>query len=211
VAVKPRREPSRLGRVTFSFGVLAIGLLALIDVINDGRVPFAAYVATALAATGLGLVVGAWFGRARGLIAVGAVLSFLLLISSVAGRGGLDLHGSAGDVRWAPTTVAELSDNYQHSIGNVDLDLTNVNFDGVQKQVTVSIGAGDMHVKVPPKVDVVVHAKVGAGNADVFDTHWDGINNPERTITDNATDRSAATGRLTLDLHVRVGNLEVSR
>jgi phage shock protein PspC (stress-responsive transcriptional regulator) len=209
VAVKPRREPSRLGRATFSLGVLAIGVLALLDVINHGRIPFAAYVATALAATGLGLVIGAWFGRARGLIAVGAVLTFLLLIASVVGNG-VGLRGAAGEVTWAPTSMAELGSSYRHSVGNADLDLTALNFDGRTEHVAASVGAGNLHVTVPPKVDVVVHAKVGAGSADIFGTRWDGVNNPERTITNNATD-PAGTGQLILDLNVRIGNLEVTR
>ena len=56
----------------------------------------------------------------------------------------------------------------------------------------------------------MVHAKINVGNADVFSSHWDGINNPEHTVTDNDTDGPGG-GQLTLDLNVKAGNLEVSR
>ena len=207
--VKPPREPSRLGRLTLSLALLSIGVVALIDVIDHGRVPFAAYVAAALAATGAGLVIGAWFGRARGLIALGAVLSVVLFASGLVGDLG-HLHGTAGDVTYTPATMAELSDNYAHSVGNVDLDLTQLTFDGLNKHVSASVNAGNLHVHLPSKVDVVVHAKINVGNADVFSSHWDGINNPEHTVTDNDTDGPGG-GQLTLDLNVKAGNLEVSR
>ncbi len=207
--VKPRREPSRLGRLTLSVAVLGIGLLALIDVLVHGRVPFPAYVAIALASVGAGLLIGAWFGRARWLIALGAVLALVLAGSSAAGDLG-SWRGSAGDITWAPASMAELSDSYKHGVGNADLDLTQLSFDKLDKHVSVTINAGNLHVIVPPKVDVVVHAKVNVGDANVFNTRWDGVNNPERTITDNDTD-GTGPGHLTLDLRLGVGDLEVSR
>src|SRR6266704_2003747 len=170
--VKPRREPSRLGRLTLSVAVLGIGLLALSDVLVHGRVPFPAYVAIALASVGAGLLIGAWFGRARWLIALGAVLALVLAGSSAAGDLG-SWRGSAGDITWAPASMAELSDSYKHGVGNADLDLTQLSFDKLDKHVSVTINAGNLHVIVPPKVDVVVHAKVNVGDANVFNTRWD--------------------------------------
>jgi phage shock protein PspC (stress-responsive transcriptional regulator) len=203
---KPAPPPSRLGRFTLSLALLGIGIVALVDVLSHGRVLFAAYVAVALAAVALGLLVGAWFGRARSLIVFGALLSVLLLISSAV--GGMRLHGSAGDIRWAPVTMADLSDRYEHGVGDADLDLSQLSFDGLDKQVTVRLGAGNLRVRVPPKVDVVVHAKVGVGDANVFDQHWDGVNNPQRTITDAG---APGAGHLILDLRVNAGSMEVNR
>jgi len=76
--------------------------------------------------------------------------------------------------------------------------------------IAARIGAGNLHITVPRFVDVVVHAKVNVGNSDVFNSTWDGVNNPSRTITDNDTD-GPGHGHLTLDLRVNAGTLEVSR
>src|SRR6266545_3411024 len=206
---KPPREPSRLGRFTLSLGLLAMGLLGLIDIATDARIPFGGYVALALAVVGLGLLIGAWFGRTRGLIVLGVVLSVVLISNSAVGDVG-SLHGSAGDVTWAPVTIAELDDRYDHSLGNADLDLSALNFDGQDRIVKVKVGAGNLRVELPPKVDVVVSARVGVGNANILGDHWDGLNNPRHTITDNDTD-GVGPGKLTLDLTINAGNLEVSR
>jgi predicted membrane protein len=106
--------------------------------------------------------------------------------------------------------MAELSDRYEHNLGTADLDLSQLNFDGQDKRVIAEVGAGDLHVTVPRYVDVVVHAKVNVGNSNVFNSTWDGVNNPSRTITDNDTD-GPGHGHLTLDLRVNAGTLEVSR
>jgi len=209
VATKPARPPSRLGRFTLSLTLLALGLVALIDVVDHGGVPFAAYVAAALGTVGLGLLIGAWYGRARGLISLGIVLSLLLFATSTVGDVGA-FRGSAGDISWTPTSMAELNESYDHSLGNADLDLTQLTFDGVDKHVSARIGAGNLHVTVPRYVDVVVHAKVNVGNSDVFGSTWDGVNNPSRTIIDNDTD-GVGHGHLTLDLRVNAGTLEVTR
>jgi hypothetical protein len=52
---------------------LTLGLLAVIDV-SGASIPGTAYVASTLGVLGLGLVVGAWLGRARWLILPGLAL-----------------------------------------------------------------------------------------------------------------------------------------
>jgi phage shock protein PspC (stress-responsive transcriptional regulator) len=205
----PPRPPSRLGRLTFSLTLLVLGVVALVDVIGKVPVPFAAYVAAALATVGLGLVIGAWFGRARGLIAFGIILSVVLAIATAAGH----VHtwrGSAGDVNWQPANITQVQDRYEHGFGNAQLDLSQVDFTGQDKHITVRLNAGDLRVTVPPKVDVEVQAKVNVGNANVFDTTWNGVNTPQRTVTNDDTDGPGG-GHLTLDIVLTAGDLEVTR
>jgi predicted membrane protein len=207
--VKTARPPSRLGRFTLSLTLLVLGLIALFDIVDHGRVPFAAYVAAALATVGAGLLIGTWYGRSRSLIVLGLVLSAVLLADSAVGDVG-SFRGSAGDISWTPTSLSDLSDRYEHSLGNADLDLRQLNFDGQDRQVTAQLNAGNLTVTVPPLVDVVVHAKVNVGNTDIFGSTWDGVNNPSRTVIDKGTD-GPGHGQLTLVLTLKAGTLEVSR
>ena len=97
---RPRRRRSPLGAMVLSVATLVTGvLLALrlsgVDAITTPRV-----LAVALLVVGGGLLVGAWVGRARWLIAVGLVLA-LALGASVAARGtGLD--DGFGERTWTP-------------------------------------------------------------------------------------------------------------
>jgi phage shock protein PspC (stress-responsive transcriptional regulator) len=208
--VKPaQRPPSRLGRLTFSLLLLAVGVLALIDVVGHWQFSFASYVAVALATVGLGLVIGAWFGRARGLIALGIVLSVMLGIANAAGNVGT-WRGSAGDVSWTPASYSQVAGRYEHGFGNATLDLSKVSFIGQNKQISIHLNAGDLHVIVPPDTDVEAHVKINMGNADVFGESWDGVNTPPRTITNEGPD-GVGGGRLTLDIQANAGNLEVTR
>ena len=75
-----------------------------------------------------------------------------------------------------------------NGFGNARLDLSQVDFTGQDKHIVVRLNAGDLRVVVPPKVDVEVSAKVGAGNANVFDSSWDGVNTPRRTVVNTDTD-----------------------
>jgi predicted membrane protein len=113
-------------------------------------------------------------------------------------------------VDWNPIGVVQLSDHYEHGFGDATLDLTQVPFTGLDKQIRVQLNAGNLTVMLPPDVDVEVHAKVNVGNANVFDDNWDGVNTPQRTIV-NLGDDGAGGGHLTLDIQVNAGDLEVSR
>jgi phage shock protein PspC (stress-responsive transcriptional regulator) len=205
----PAPPRSRLGRVTFSLLLVVLGVLALVDIVGHVSVPFAGYVAAALATVGLGLVLGAWFGRARGLIAFGVVLSIMLAIATAAGHAN-HFRGSTGEVTWTPANLSQLSDRYDHGFGDATLDLSKISFTGVDKQVSLRINAGTVRVLVPPDTDVTAQVKVNVGDADVFGEHWDGVNTPKHTITNEGPD-GAGGGHLTLDIQVNAGSLEVTR
>src|SRR5207244_3031574 len=80
----PARAPrprSMLGRVTLAATLLAAGGAAVLDAAGLVRMDARAYLALAMTVVGLGLLAGAWIGRARWLIAVGLVLVPPLLVA----------------------------------------------------------------------------------------------------------------------------------
>ena len=78
---KPPKVRSRLGRVIFSLICLALGVLAALEV-TTANFLVSTYFAVPLAIVALGLIVGAWFGRARLMILLGVMLSIALAIST---------------------------------------------------------------------------------------------------------------------------------
>ena len=212
VPVKPPRPKSRLGGVVVSLACVALGILALVD-ISGGAVSGGAYVATALAVVGLGLVVGAWMGRARWLILPGVLLTLALIGNSVAASGPWPnpmRPGSTGNLTWSPTTPDSVDRNYRLDAGNGTLDLSHVDFTDHSVDVELSTNVGDLVVILPPKVDVDVDAKVSFGDGQVFDEQWNGIDKSRRHISDNGTDGPGG-GHLHLVANVDVGKLEVHR
>lgn len=207
---KPPRVRSRLGRITMSVICLTLGVLAVIDV-SGTSVSGTAYVAAALGIVGLGLVVGAWLGRARWLIVPGLLLVVALAAGSAAENFGDGVAGRTGDVTWTPTTVTELASNdYRVDVGNATLDLSKVDFTDHTESVAISVDVGNLLVILPPKVDVDVTASLDGGSADVLGQHWDGMGHDGRRIHDNGPD-GAGGGTLRLDTSVALGKLEVRR
>ena len=199
-----------LGGLTLSAVLLALGVLAAVDV-SGADLPPGAYPATALTVVGLGLLIGAWLGRARGLAWLGAVLAVMTLAAAmtapwqdrVGRQRGVDL-----DLR--PTSVAEMPANAEYSAGEVRYDLTAVPFAGQTARLGAQIGFGEIVVTVPREVDVTVHARTGVGGLDLLDADSRGGFGTERTVTDLGPD-GAGGGTLDLDLQAGFGHLEVRR
>lgn len=200
----PRPHRSVLGRIVVFASVLALGVLGMVD-LSGASVAGSAYLAMVLAIVGAGLLAGAWYGRARWLIAVGAGVTMLLLPTVAADRAG-----PAGSTTWRPTGIQQLDPDYRAGIGNAVLDLSAVDFTGQEKALRVQVDIGDLQVILPADVDTVVDADVSTGNAHVFGTTWGGLNQQPRTITDNGDDGPGG-GTLTLHTKVGMGNLEVRR
>jgi hypothetical protein len=188
---------------------VTLGVVTALDLSNAVDLGPSAYFFGALVTVALGLLVGAWFGRARWLIAVGLVLCVALAISSAA--ESWDRVGNVGsDVAWSPDSPEELANRYENNFGDAVLDLTNIDFTGQDRQVTVEVNFGALEVIVPPEVDVTATVEVGAGEADVFGDSWSGVNRPDTAVTDLGSD-GAGGGQLDLTVRVNAGNAEVHR
>lgn len=205
---KPREPRSPLGRITLSLTLLVAGLLIGWDIATGHDVPVELVFASCLAVVGLGLVVGAFAGRARGLIMLGA---FLTLATSVASFSHVGLRGGVGDRTWTPTTAAAVESHspYRLGMGDARLDLTQLDLvPGQTVNVDVRLGVGHLTVLVPPGTTVDADADVRAGVVDL-------LSNPRQDGTDlheHVLDRQhPAAPAIVLDAELGVGNLEVRR
>jgi hypothetical protein len=211
---KEKRPKSRLGRVTMYATAIAVGTLATVHLAGNS-IAGSAYFAVALAVVGLGLVAGAWVGRARLLIPLGFALSLGLLISTAASVHGP--HPGGRPEVFHPTTVLEFNENnpYQRDTGDLTLNFAQLDFTGQNLTFEVSNDVGQVEVILPPNVDVTVRAKVQVGDANVFDSHWGGLSDQWRTVVDHGADgpntEASNAGNLELTISVDVGNLEVHR
>ena len=109
-----------------------------------------------------GLVLGAWYGRGRRLMAWGSAVAVALI---VAASWSIPLKGGIGDRTWAPDTIAEVrSDSpYRLAIGDGTLDLTAI-LPGESFEVEASVGLGQLTVLVPAVHDKrVIDEKSAAG------------------------------------------------
>lgn len=166
----PRKRGPKLFLFTIALIALAEGVLGVVDLagvaVADG-----AYPALALGITALMLVVGAFWGRAGGLIALG-------LVAAIATAGSSIGH-SIGDERrdYAPTSAADVSDSYEFGGGRFTLDLSDVSdveaLDG--RDISIDGVGGRVEVIVPAGMDVDVRAQVVGGDIVVFDQRNDGF------------------------------------
>jgi phage shock protein PspC (stress-responsive transcriptional regulator) len=205
-ASPPKRQASSLGAITISAAVIAVGIIAINDAIWATVIP-ATYVATALGIVGLGLLVGAWFGRSRGLIALGIVLSLALVPAVLVDRIDVD----AAHVEVNPTTLAGIPTGTQdYGVGEVHYDLSAVEFAETDSVAfAIDQGAGELTVVLPPDVDVIVNAELGVGEISLLDDVTGGFGRDAR-IVDNGAD-GAGGGELDLQLDLGVGRIEVLR
>jgi phage shock protein PspC (stress-responsive transcriptional regulator) len=161
----PPKERSVLGRLTVGVALLVAGTLIALDVADVIVVEPVVVLASALAVVALGLLVGTLLGRARGLIALGIVLTFLLIPVGAA-PDGLRVEGGAGERLYRPTSQSELLEQYQLGVGELTVDLRRLDVVGTE-DVEISVGMGEVIVLLPPDVAIDVDADVGAGTIDL--------------------------------------------
>jgi phage shock protein PspC (stress-responsive transcriptional regulator) len=199
----PDRGP-RLFWFTVALLAVALGALGLYDVAG-GSVADAAYPALALAVVGAMLVVGAWFGRAGGLIALGIASLIALLVTSAA-----QPH-FVGD-RWVnenPTRATQVENRYYIPAGSLHVDLGDIRdvarLDG--RTIDVQANAGDIVVTLPQGVDTTVHANVSAaGEVSVLGDTRSGVGGSSLNRT---VDGGPGAPHMNLNVDLAVGNIEV--
>jgi phage shock protein PspC (stress-responsive transcriptional regulator) len=202
------RESSFLGRLTIAFALLTVGVAWVLG--EAGAITFTAQIGFALAllVVGLGLVVGTWVGRARWL-ALPAIFVLVpgLLVASLVQDGNLHLGGGIGDRNYSPVAVVDVADQYELGIGQLVVDLSDLDLAGGTVETAAHVGIGSLKIYVPEDASVTVDTSIGAGQFDIFDTRQDGTG-IEETVSEPGVE---GAGRIRIDTSVSLGDLEVVR
>ncbi len=206
----PRRpkERSHLFGITVSVALISLGVLAAVDASGADPWP-GAYPALALAVVGLGLLVGAWYGRARSLVFWGALLALVTTVTSVAGHAVGAMPSRGVDETVTVTQVGQLPSADRYGAGRVEYDLSGLDVAGGSVSMRSQIGFGEIVVVVPPDVDVTVDARAGVGGLSLFGRESGGVDDRVRR-TDVGADGPGG-GSLALTLYAGFGHLEVRR
>jgi phage shock protein PspC (stress-responsive transcriptional regulator) len=115
-----------------------------------------------IVACGIGLVGGAFRGGARWLIAPAIVLA--LPLAAVAATD-LDLRGTWGERTFRPATVADIDDGYEMGVGEMRVDLRDLELPPGRTDIPLEIGMGQIQVLAPDDMCVVTDAAISLGAA----------------------------------------------
>ena len=197
---KPYRGPG-LFWATVALITTALGVLWLVELSGTG-VPDGAYPALALGICGGMLVLGAWYGRAGGVLFL-ALLSGLGLGAATAAENGV-----GADELHRPMTSASVDSTYSIGIGQIEVDLSEVS--DVQalagRTIRVHGNLGSIEVIVPDGMDVTATGDVsGGGDVDIFGVNQDG-DSPRLT---GSLDGGVAAPHLTIDADLNFGEITV--
>lgn len=208
MALRTKRQKSVLGAITLSVAVIAAGVMLPFDLAGVWHLHVVPFLAVLLVIVGLGLIVGTFVGRSRGLIVWGVLLS--LIIAIAAAVPAIDARGT-GDVAWRPQSLAAVpAGGYRWAAGNATLDLTGLPAGGDPQLVQAQLGAGNLIVRVPAGTELIIDAHVGLGSVQLpGGLGHDGVGVRYRTTIE--PDSLSPTGTLQLRLDIGAGTLEVVR
>lgn len=203
--VKAREPRSFLGLITLSAAVVVGGLLAILAVAGVD-VPVAVVAAAMLGVVAIGLLVGAFRGRARWLIAPAVVLLLVAQAAVVIPRAvSGSWNAGVGERRWTPTVSNPAA--YELGAGDARLDLTSL--PPGPATVSARLGAGTLIVTIRPDTTLVVHGRIGVGDVKLPGRPSTSGTNVSLDSTVPATSTVSTTVDLTVD--IGLGELEVRR
>lgn len=134
-----------------------------------------------------------------------AIVAIPLIFIAVITDGDFDLDDQ--EYVYRPATIAEIPATITEDVGEIRLDLRNVDFENVDVdspvQIDIDLDLGRIEVLLPEDVRVLVDAESDLGDVTVLGSKDDGIN-PSRTL-------SQENYKLDLDLDLNVGEIVVAR
>ncbi len=201
-------ERSVLGRITVGVALLALGVLAILDTAGAITLTVQMAFAVTLLVVGLGLVVGAWMGRARWLT-LPALLLLLpgLVLASVVDELDVPLGAGIGESSAGATGPADVDEVYELGVGELTVNLGELDLSEQDVSTSVRLGIGKAIVVVPDDATVELTWQVTGGRADLFGQHRAGRVVEGSEVFEGDED----SGTITLDARVALGELVVER
>ncbi len=194
------RRRSPLGWVVVAALLFVTAGLALANQAQDLRLTLSQHLAAGLVVLGVGLLVGTWWGRARGLVLAGFVLAPMALAAAFV---TVPLEGGIGGADYQPQSAAELLSEYRLVAGSMVLDLTKLETGTDPVTITASVGLGNLTVILPNDASVAVNGRVDAGVLQLFGARHRG------TFIRDRAERPGSVGGDTLSLTLEVGVGEI--
>ena len=182
--------------------LIVVAALGFVAVAFGAALGGGAVIAGLVIALGGALVISSFLGGRRWLVLPALVIAIPLGFVAAA---GLDVNGGVGERDYQPTTVAELEKGYELGIGQMRLDLSQVDLPPGRTPLKLDMGIGSVRMVVPDDVCVASNVRVGAGYARVLDRDSGGLDVDWRqSPIDNL-----GVKRLVIDGDVGIGELQV--
>lgn len=201
---RPRPRPF-LGPLAVAALLAFAGLSVLADRVGWWETEPASFLAICLMIIGGVLVVSAVMGRARGLIWLGVLtLPFAWAVAAI----DLTWWDGLGEELVTVESIEELEDEYRFGIGQLHVDLSDLDLDGETRELAVGLTIGELKVFVPSTMGVEIDLDGRMGSVIVRD----GDLRLNDGGVDARLDRVAgdpAGGTLVLDVDVGIGEAEV--
>lgn len=202
----PQRTNAMLGRITFALALIAAGVTVLLDRAGLVQAELAHVLAASLTVLGLGLIVGAWFGRARSMIFPGLLLAPLVIAASLFHAADVPVGSGFGErIHHIESAAAVESGGYELAAGQLTLRFDDLQDAGEPVAVRAELGAGQLYVTVPPDAEVRVTGTLGIGELVLFDRAVNGAGIDETVVREGEPGAPV----LVLDLRVGVGQILV--
>jgi len=210
----PQRRRAPVTLVTLGLALLAgagTGVVLLTSGVA-GVPTFPVLLGVVAAVLGLGLVVGSFLRAGRGLIPFAVLVSLLIWGALSAPWHRFGPEDGFGELRAAPTTVAQLQPEYRRGAGDVTLDLRGLDLSGTgDVRTAIDVGAGDAEVRLPANADVTFTGEAGLGDVEFDGRKYEGPGARMAVTQDLGADGVRSGKLLTIDVHAGAGDVEVRR
>lgn len=202
-----RRRNAAVGLTTFAIALVVAGAGVALGASGASWFSPQHIIGLALGVLGVGMVTGAFLNGGRGLVAWAIPLSVAGLVTTAVPIN--DYTGGFGDINAAPRTAAQVLPVYQHTAGDVDLDLTRLEATTPVSTI-IRNGAGTTTVLVPANADVRYTCRVEAGDVNCLDHEADGLQPRTVAGTDPGPD-GVGGPQIYLNITQGAGSVEVRR
>ena len=205
----PPRPERSAAAITVGLVLVAAGVLALLGTLGVD-IPLRVLAPSLLVVLGLGVVISAVRGETSGGVLTLAVFVGVLLSLGAVASAVLDVpfRGGIGERTHHPSAAADLQDEYHHLVGDLVVDLRDVELGPGTTTVAVTTVLGQVDVQVPDDVAVTVHATAGGGTTTVFGVSQEGMG---IDVDQQSDDWANADQRLELEVGVGLGEVTVTR